>query len=329
VYKTSLTHNTSDLAGVQETTNRDPSINTFHQGLQHRDFSDTGHIGEVLNPLDTLSDELSLISIHNIMSGRKPTTKGSDRVMNGAAQSTGQSSTPLNTGSEISTMTSAKSNSSSTVEKTEMLHKSATINGTEGVMKDAHQSTTQPNTTPKTNFQVLPMTGTTKKKKTISSSKHTTAGSANGLGNPVAQSTATALSGISTPGTSSMTNGSNLNFNTTTQATTHNNPLAAQPKYASTLSLASTTTNKPPGPTFKPLKPIHDWVPPRPNITARTEATDAEKAELRAEDTARKAEKKAEAERKEREMEISMGGAKKREEEKRAKDLAERIGSWD
>jgi hypothetical protein len=50
---------------------------------------------------------------------------------------------------------------------------------------------------------------------------------------------------------------------------------------------------------------------------------------LRAEDAVRKAEKKAEAERKEKEMKILMGGAKKREEEKRAKDLAEHIRSWE
>lgn len=50
---------------------------------------------------------------------------------------------------------------------------------------------------------------------------------------------------------------------------------------------------------------------------------------MRAEDAVRKAEKKAEAERKEKEMKILMGGAKKREEEKRAKDLAEHIRSWE
>jgi hypothetical protein len=125
-----------------------------------------------------------------------------------------------------------------------------------------------------------------------------------------------------------MTNGSTLKSNTITQAFTPT-VVASTQRFTSTLSLTSTTTNKPPGSTFKPLRPIHNWVPPRPNITARTEATDAEKAELRAEDAVRKAEKKAEAERKEKEMEILLGGAKKREEEKRAKDLAEHIRSWE
>jgi hypothetical protein len=102
-----------------------------------------------------------------------------------------------------------------------------------------------------------------------------------------------------------------------------------KPRYTATLSLASTTTNKPPGSTFKPLKPIHNWIPPRPVIIARTEATDAEKAELRAEAAAREAEKKLVVEQKQREMEILMGGAKKAEAEKRARESAERVGSWD
>jgi hypothetical protein len=324
MHKTSLTHTTDGSAGIQETTNKDPSINTFHQGLQHRDFSNTGQIGQVINPLNTLSDELSSISIHNIMSSRKSTTtKEPDQVME-EAQGTGQRNTAPKSGLKAPSMINAMINPSSTTEKIEKIHKSSATNEAEGVMKDAPQSTAQTSTTPKTNLQVSPMTGTTKKK-TISSSKHATAGSTVRLRD---QSAATTLDAVSTPSASSMINGSILNSNTTIQVST---PTVAAPtqRLTSTLSLVSTTTNKPPGPTFKPLKPIYDWVPPRPNIIARTEATDAEKEELRAEDAARKAEKKAEAERKEKEMEILMSGAKKCDGEKRAKDLAERIGSWD
>jgi hypothetical protein len=77
-----------------------------------------------------------------------------------------------------------------------------------------------------------------------------------------------------------------------------------QPKSISTLSLAITTTNAPPGPNFTLLRPINHRVPPRPVILRRTSPPTAEKAALRAAQAAREAEKKAEAEKKEAEMEI-------------------------
>jgi hypothetical protein len=136
--------------------------------------------------------------------------------------------------------------------------------------------------------------------------------------------------------TTNTQNSSPHNGNKDNNAPSTNNPgvpLMTSPisksRYTPTLSLASTTTNKPPGSTFKPLKPTHNWVPPRPDIIARTEATDAEEAELRAEAAARETEKKQAAEQKQRKMKILTGGAKKAEAEKRAKELAERIRSWD
>jgi hypothetical protein len=77
-----------------------------------------------------------------------------------------------------------------------------------------------------------------------------------------------------------------------------------QSKSISTLSLASTTTNAPPGSNFTLLRPIIHRVPRRPVIFRRTPPHAAEKAALRAEQAAREAEKKAEAEKKEAEMEI-------------------------
>ncbi|CAD0090189.1 unnamed protein product [Aureobasidium mustum] len=81
-------------------------------------------------------------------------------------------------------------------------------------------------------------------------------------------------------------------------------------KFVSTLSLASTTTDRPPGPNFTPLRPMTHWVHPRPAIIPRTEATDAEKAEIRAEQAARKAEKEAEKQQKKRENEFLVARAK-------------------
>lgn len=132
----------------------------------------------------------------------------------------------------------------------------------------------------------------------------------------------------------------------TTQATTHQgtpsvpqylsgavqaSPGTNQPKFTSTLSLASTTTNRPPPASFAPLRPIHHWVPPRPTTIRRTSPPPAERAAMRAEHAARQAEKAAEAQRKEAEMKILREGAKKSEEvekEKRAKALQERERQW-
>jgi hypothetical protein len=134
------------------------------------------------------------------MSSCKPTaTKKPDQVMKDATQGTGQSSTPLNTSSEVSTMINAMSNPVLTTGKTKETHRLlTTTNGSGGTISDATQSTDQTSTTPKTNLQVSPMTGTTKKK-TISPSEQATTGRANGLGNPIAQFAATVLGGISAP----------------------------------------------------------------------------------------------------------------------------------
>jgi hypothetical protein len=105
-------------------------------------------------------------------------------------------------------------------------------------------------------------------------------------------------------------------------------PGTNQPKYTSTLSLASTTTNAPTNPNSTPLRPIHHWVLPRPVILRRTSPPPAEKAATRAEHAARQAEKKAEAEETEKEMQILRQGAKKAKElemEERAKALQERM----
>lgn len=104
-----------------------------------------------------------------------------------------------------------------------------------------------------------------------------------------------------------------------------------QPHYHTPLSLASTRTNRPPGPSFTPLRPIHNWVPPRPAIIARTEWTDAQKAESFADEAARKAEKAQEAERKAAEMEVLKKGAERAadlEKERRAKELGNRMREW-
>ncbi|KAH0286115.1 hypothetical protein KCU62_g7018, partial [Aureobasidium sp. EXF-3399] len=97
-----------------------------------------------------------------------------------------------------------------------------------------------------------------------------------------------------------------------------------QPRYHTPLSLASTSTNRPLSATFNPLRPIHNWVSPRPAIFARTEWSDAQKAESIADEETSKAEKTQEAERKAREMEMLTKGAKKAEaveKERRAKEL--------
>ncbi|KAK6001257.1 hypothetical protein QM012_002588 [Aureobasidium pullulans] len=92
-----------------------------------------------------------------------------------------------------------------------------------------------------------------------------------------------------------------------------NNKTPLQPpsstQFVSTLSLASTTTNRPPPANFTPLKPITHWVPPRPTIIARTEPSDTEKAELRAEQAARKTEKEAAKQQKEEENEMLVAKA--------------------
>lgn len=92
-------------------------------------------------------------------------------------------------------------------------------------------------------------------------------------------------------------------------------------KFVSPLPLASTTTNRPPPASFTALKPIHHWVPPRPAIIARTELSDAEKPELRVEDTVRKAEKEAAKLQKEREVEMMVTRAKEAQMQIRAQAL--------
>ncbi|KAH0386205.1 hypothetical protein KCU92_g2844, partial [Aureobasidium melanogenum] len=92
-------------------------------------------------------------------------------------------------------------------------------------------------------------------------------------------------------------------------------------KLISPLSLASTTTNRPPSATFTPLKPIYHWVPPRPAIIAGTELSEAEKAGLRAEDATRKAEKEAEKLKKAKEVESMVARAEEVQMQSRAQQL--------
>lgn len=93
------------------------------------------------------------------------------------------------------------------------------------------------------------------------------------------------------------------------------------PRFVSSLSLASTTTNRPPPASFTPLKPITHWVPPRPKIIARTELSDAEKAELYAEDAARKVEKEAAKLQKKKEVEMMVARAGEAQMRIRAQEL--------
>jgi hypothetical protein len=81
--------------------------------------------------------------------------------MKDATQGTGQSSTPLNTSSEVSTTINAVSNPILTTGKTKETHRLlTTTNGSGETISDATQSTDQMSTTPKSNFQVSSMTGT-------------------------------------------------------------------------------------------------------------------------------------------------------------------------
>jgi hypothetical protein len=223
------------------------------------------------------------------------------------------------------------------------IDKTATTNGADEIIENTMESTDQTDqatTAPKSNSQVSAMTSTTNKPPSTSPNnsvmnRKTTPTKVSSQPikdtplNPDLQSPGS-INTTTTP-TSSPHNGNN---DTNTPSTSlpsiplTTNPIFA-PRYTPTLSLASTTTNKPPGATFKPLRPIHNWVPPRPAIIARTEATDAERAELRAEAAAREAEKKQVVEQKQKEMEILMGAAEKAEVEKRARELAERVGFRD
>lgn len=104
-----------------------------------------------------------------------------------------------------------------------------------------------------------------------------------------------------------------------------------QPRFHTPLSLANTSTNRPSGLNFTPLRPIHNWIPPRPAIISRTERSAAGIAEDIADEEARNAEKKAEAERKEKEMEVLREAAERAEkaaEVERARALGERVAEW-
>lgn len=96
---------------------------------------------------------------------------------------------------------------------------------------------------------------------------------------------------------------------------------ASSAKFISTLSLASTTTNRPPRPNFTPFKPITDWVPPRPTIIARTELCEVEKAELRAEEATRKTEKGTAKRQKRKGVEMMVANAKEAQLQTRAREL--------
>jgi hypothetical protein len=223
------------------------------------------------------------------------------------------------------------------------INKTATTNGADEIIENTMQSidpTVHTTTAPKSNPQVSAMTSTTRESpptppgNSVTAHKTTTTNNSskpmkNPPLNPDLQSPGS-INTTNTP-TSSPHNGNNDTNAPSTSLSSiplKTNPIS-KPRYTPTLSLASTTTNKPPGPSFKPLKPIHNWVPPRPVIIARTEATDAEKAELRAEAAAREVEKKQVVEQKQKEMEVLRGGAKKAEVERRAREVAERVGSSD
>jgi hypothetical protein len=232
---------------------------------------------------------------------------------------------------------------SSNLETIMAINKTATTNGADEIIENTMQSidpTVHTTTAPKSNPQVSAMTSTTRESpptppgNSVTAHKTTTTNNSskpmkNPPLNPDLQSPGS-INTTNTP-TSSPHNGNNDTNAPSTSLSSiplKTNPIS-KPRYTPTLSLASTTTNKPPGPSFKPLKPIHNWVPPRPVIIARTEATDAEKAELRAEAAAREVEKKQVVEQKQKEMEVLRGGAKKAEVERRAREVAERVGSSD
>lgn len=99
-------------------------------------------------------------------------------------------------------------------------------------------------------------------------------------------------------------------------------------KLISSLSLASTTTNRPAPSNFTPLKPITHWVPPRPTIAPRTSLSGIEKAELVAEDAARKTEKQAVKVQKEKEVERMVVRAKEVQMEIRARELSGYRDCW-
>ncbi|KAG9671502.1 hypothetical protein KCU99_g4789, partial [Aureobasidium melanogenum] len=106
--------------------------------------------------------------------------------------------------------------------------------------------------------------------------------------------------------------------------TQQTSPPTPSAKLISPLSLASTTTNRPPSATFTPLEPIYHWVPPRPAIIARTELSEAGKASLRAEDATRKAEKETEKLRRAKEV----AGMVARAEEVQMQSRAQQLGGY-
>lgn len=99
-------------------------------------------------------------------------------------------------------------------------------------------------------------------------------------------------------------------------------------KYITSLILASTTTNRPAPPNFTPLKPITHRVPPRPTIIPRTSLSETEKAELVAEDAARRTEKQAVKLQKEKEVERMVVRAKEVEMEMRARESGGYRDCW-